>query len=1312
MGTVALDEFPKGAVASTIDASGISVDDASNTGKSTPVSYTQPPQEERNFAERIASGFTRTLAETPQFLGQGLYYLGSNMNPGASKEEQAMGNSFGDRMARLGLVMTERNQDYIKQNFPEDQNIWDKVGGAVPMVGGLALGALMGFPVAAGLLTAGVGGVQAGVSSFGALKDKGRSTVQADALSALVGAGTGTAMAFGIGNFLKATGGVIPRVAKGVINGFAGGASQSIVAGSLQLATGTTEFKGSQSLKELMADAVHTGVTFAILGGPLGLHMVLIQHNAVKQGFKEMGLTDKEARDAATKTMSVGMHEGLEYVEKNIKPSKDELSRIQLNPLYNQKPIDEVGAPRADVLDEPFVPKEPTRSETLTANLEAQKKNLELIKKDIKGLKEVLAANKGDQADIESESHVYVKAKEALDQMKQEEQTIKDQIDQLEDKFKLKTNPIKELSIQIQKAQQGFRHGKSMTEGEVEFVQKEFNKLVDQSDLDLVDKAKFRSIIPKIQNQEDFFKALPNVVHKMNILEQRAEQKQWVKEIKDIDIKKLPVDYQDALKPILDSFDFSRPSKNKIIERAKTLDFFRRKLSEMEPGAITEDGKPLLSPGEQRALDDASRLSITEMLAEPDGHERLRAIHDMVMSLVHEGKMKDKYLSNLKQRNHEEWVSEFLAGMKDPKNIEQLDNLEKALKQRNQKPWEWLWGRKDALQQEQMTPELVMDVLGLSDEHQALHEAYQQKIENQKQALKVLQNIHDTQAVHEAMTKKFDLEVPVGEETKTYKDITGNELLKIYAQSFDKGGMRHLENTFTDRKTLEAVLKKTEELYPAQVKSVSDQFSYYQNEGYDRLDQVVKAMQGHHMAKVDFYDPIGGSLEDRSGRDLQQEMQLGVRGMMGRAMPESGFTKARVKSKLAFDKFDYYGDLVHNAMDRENYIAMAQVLRDMNKKFYDPRVTTAIADRFGSNLNRVIQKWLKDAAFDGHQNDSASAKTLAYIRQTFIGAKIGFNPISAAKVFSQLSPASDFVGGAWVPEATRDYILHRNELNKFIDEKSLMMRNRYLRQERDFQNLIESKGASSLDQEKARTQIIKLSMVMHQEADKIVTRATWLGAYNKAKASEFVGNDENAAIAMADSAVRYTHPMGGALYLPDIFRGNEFQKAMTTFHGATNRNFNLLLKNNRDFENTPGGFLKYAKTVLSVGILPAIFLAGLNLKREPSSRELALETLNQTTGSDIWLGVMTDALMSGREAGATAPWTAPFSDSLTAIKAAKLETKLRYGLATVDDLTGLSTSNLFRMATGQMFKPRGHEGFLNKLDKEDESSDPFRAGGI
>lgn len=1310
MGTASLDAAD--GLSQPVPATGgnVSVADDRSTGISNPLSYTPPPQEPDPIEARLTRGFTKSIAEAPQFLGQGLYYLGSNFNPKATMDEQLNGDSFGDRMARVGLAMTERNQKYIKENFPGDtpDDLWERVGGAVPMVGSLALGAMMGLPAAAaGVLAAG-GAAQATGAAFSTLRAQGKSTTDADILANLVGAGAGSAMTIGMGNFLKATGPALVQVAKGVINGLTGGIAQSAAVSTLQLATGVQHFTGADSIKEAMADAVKTGVTFAILGGPLGLHVALTQHRAVQKGFQDLGLKPAAARDAASTAMAHGMHEGISAVEKEVKLTKDEARRIQIAKLYQPKPIDSTGAPRPDILDMPFIPTEPNKTEALTADLEAQKQNLKLIRRDIKDLREAVKANKSDQADIESESHVYMQARRALEQMQKEEGVLEQQIDKLQDRLKPKTTPDQEIGTQIAKLKQGFRAGKKITEGEIDFVQKEFNKLLDQSDLDLNDKAKFRKVLPQIQSEEEFWKAFPEIINKIDFMEQRAEQKQWAKEIKAVDLTKLPVEYQDALKPILDSFDFNRASRSVLIDRAKTLEFFKNKLASLEPGADS------LAPGEQRALDLAAKKSLSEM-----SHDEQKSVYDAIMSVVNEGKLKNKYLSNLKQRNHEQWRAKFLSNLASAETVKRLNNLEKYRTRANQSPWEWLTGQRDALQQEQMTPELIMHVIGAEDEHQVLHEQYQKKIEGQRLAMETLQEIHNKADVEEALKDKVDvrLELP-NSKVKIYEGktaLTGNDLLKIYAQSFDEGGLRHLENTFSEPGELSALLKFTSDRFPKQTAAVLKQFDYFRTDGYDRLNAVVRTMQGHNMSKLKFYDPLGGSLEERAGQDLIRDMKLGVKGMFGRALPESGMTVTRVQSKLALSKFDYYGDLVRNAMDRENYIAMAQVLRDMNKKFYDPLVVQALKERFGPNMVRVIHKWLQDAAFDGHQNDSATARMFGYLRTAFISKAIGFNPISAAKVGAQLSPASDFVGGMYVSKALKDYTFNRGKLDKFIDSKSLMMKNRYLRQERDFANLIDTKGASSLAGNAIKDQIVKLSMVMHQEMDKIVTRATWIGAYNKAQDQlKLLGGSEDDAIAAADSAVRYTHPMGGSLYLPDIFRGNEFQKAMTSFHSATNRNYNLLIKANREFENTSGGYFKWIKTQLGVGLIPAALIAALSLHRPPTKRELSLEYLNQTTGSDIYLGWLTMAMVSGRDVASTTPWTAFPSDLYNAAKGVKPETKLRYGLAAVDDLTSLSTSNIFRMLTGQMFAPRPHEGFMSKLDFEEPSDDGdfLRAGGI
>src|ERR1041385_2109339 len=101
------------------------------------------------------------------------------------------------------------------------------------------------------------------------------------------------------------------------------------------------------------------------------------------------------------------------------------------------------------------------------------------------------------------------------------------------------------------------------------------------------------------------------------------------------------------------------------------------------------------------------------------------------------------------------------------------------------------------------------------------------------------------------------------------------------------------------KEKLNSLLTWFETNHPELAKSVQKQFDAFSGYIYDQVDAVVTKMQGHHMEKRDFYDPIGASLEDRSGRDIQELMKLGGKGMAGRATPLSGFTISRVESKLA-----------------------------------------------------------------------------------------------------------------------------------------------------------------------------------------------------------------------------------------------------------------------------------------------------------------------------------------------------------------------------------------------------------------------------
>lgn len=1341
----------------------MSLDDMQKVSPSSEIQYT-PPKPEVPIGERIAQDIEKPFAEVPHTIGSGLYWLGSNM--GTGKE------GLGDRMARAGIVMRERNEAYMKENFSNFKPgmIDDIISGAssvVPYAGAAAIAGLIGIPAAAtagGIATVIGGSVAA--ESFAGFKAQGKSTAKADALALAIGVPVGGVMALGFGHFLDSTGPWFQKMITGSLTGMAAGAGQSAVAGSMQLATGLVPYEGKESLVKVMSQAVHDGVVWGVLGGATAIPLALTNHNAVVKGFKELGFSDKEAMAKTEDIMSQTSHVAMDQIEKDAKYTPAEKDRIQIQ--FKKELPD--SKPRPDVLDRDFIPEDLKTPKPEVVELNNKVERLKLVQKDIEdisgllektnkeisdtkvvpeaefptlkntedaytflkkndfdpsvveGLKlqeaklsrdieklggyeaegeafdkvanlitqkgyihealEALPAEEGGTkspvkraaiekatAEFEKRKQVGEEALRKLTDLKKDAELYKSQIAELKEKLKPKTTPLSETRMQIQKLKQGFRQGRSETREEIGKVQSQMANLVRSSELEAADKSKFLTALKNTQTVDQLRKTLPEIENKIRRLHELALEKKWAGDLKKVaerTVDRLPVDYQDALKPVLDSFDFGRKSKTELIRSAKTIEFFKNKLSAEEP----------LSPDEQNALDVAAKKSLSEMT-----HEEIQNVHDTIMKVVHQGLMKDKYLTNLEKRNHEQRVAQFLEDINGDDFKEQVDNFDRNSLERNRPVIQRINDIARKINDTLTSPEYMMKWSGMSDVFQVLHEGFQKKIEYKQQYMRDIEKIFKDIDFKKVLSKS--VEVPelglTGDKAPRVDDM-----MRVYAQSFDEGGRRHLESTMAPDK-LDALLGHFEREYPDEAKAVMKMFDYFREVVGPQVDEMSVKMNGHHIQFRDFYDPIGSSLEDRSGLEMKNELELGSKGMERRALPLSGFTKSRVKSELAFRKFDYFGNLMRHFGDVANYRAMAEPIRDANKVIYDPRVMKALRDKFGSEWVSMLQKTLKDTAFDGHQYDSFTARLSGYIRQNFILAKLMFNPLSAGKVYAQMGPAATYVGPGWISKASVDYSMNRKALDAFIDSKSLQMKNRYFMQERELADRIQQQGPSSLGLPKGNPFLIKLGMAMHQETDKEVTRVTWLGEYRKQMAmNDVIGGTENDAIAKADMAVRLTHPQGGTLYLPDAFRGNEFQKGITTFLNVPNRNFNLLRDATRQVKSGEMSPINYAANLAGIGLIPAIIMAGLSFRRAPNTKEVFEETVNQIIGSELYLGFLIRAMIFKTDVSPTIPILEPLKDIHNIIRR---KDKKRYALSLMDDLYPTGTSNVYRMLSGQMFKP-------------------------
>ena len=243
------------------------------------------------------------------------------------KDETPFGG-LGDRTTRMGIVMRERADKAMKDNFSNyTPNMLDDLVGMVPSVAGY-LGVAALSPELAAITMIGGAGAALTAEEFAKFKDKGRSTPAASALALAVGVPTTGVMALGWGAVSKLTepwltdviGSTIGKLASQVAGGSAMFGGQTFTEGSLELATGAEPYKDAGSLVNLLAKTGYSALLGGIFGGAIALPYAMKQHSAFIEGCAKLGIDKKTANDILGQSGHV-MHD---KVEEHIQMTQEE----------------------------------------------------------------------------------------------------------------------------------------------------------------------------------------------------------------------------------------------------------------------------------------------------------------------------------------------------------------------------------------------------------------------------------------------------------------------------------------------------------------------------------------------------------------------------------------------------------------------------------------------------------------------------------------------------------------------------------------------------------------------------------------------------------------------------------------------------------------------------------------------------------------------------------------------------------------------------------------------------------------------------
>ncbi|MFA5346011.1 MAG: hypothetical protein WC315_07050 [Candidatus Omnitrophota bacterium] len=448
------------------------------------------------------------------------------------------------------------------------------------------------------------------------------------------------------------------------------------------------------------------------------------------------------------------------------------------------------------------------------------------------------------------------------------------------------------------------------------------------------------------------------------------------------------------------------------------------------------------------------------------------------------------------------------------------------------------------------------------------------------------------QANHDAF---MDIEIEAydknGDIVKELKPLTFNEGMYFYAMSMNDSQREALiwtlvrpaqEKDFPNRdafkeqredindakrKIAEAVIDTVVNALPENYKQhVREQWKYYKDEQYQKINPEYSRVHGIDMPQEDFYFPIRRNAEYIGNSvDFDLMERLGYR----QAKVDGRFTKSRMSSRSPLKNFDYFGTVIDNMLQVEHYAAFNAPINNIRRVLNQVDVRESIKN-FNPEAWNKINDWIKSLAYgrvDYGSFDDTLSKTIKTIRQNSAIFQLGFKAVSIMIQSGSYFRGMSGVGfknavKVWGELAKAIYQGKGVEFFKEIDNLSPIMEAREGDSEQILQEWFESGIADKiLKTEKAGQKLRSIAMKPMSAYDKFLAAMIWKAKFNEVISKGDFANEQEAtgkAVYEADKVVRRTQSGGGLLASTAMHRGPEWQRIYTQFASDSIKGFNML----------------------------------------------------------------------------------------------------------------------------------------------------------
>lgn len=740
----------------------------------------------------------------------------------------------------------------------------------------------------------------------------------------------------------------------------------------------------------------------------------------------------------------------------------------------------------------------------------------------------------------------------------------------------------------------------------------------------------------------------------------KEEVKKLTSQIENLNTNLLPLEYKKIVDGLKSKFDLNTRTDKTLWERGQTKKYLEEATARGEQVNIPEE-----------MLEMLEKIPLNNLTV-----QQVRDLHEDIMRLYGQGRLKDKLKVANEERNLTEAVNQGKDIITRGEALTPESQIVKMVKERDAGLKDMTFKSLKYYISQWRRPEAMINQLDGGDAQGLNTKLIWDSINNADNIEQTLKESSDKQ-----IAEMFGFQKE--EEYHKIFDIDGNKLAKsdlmtIYASSGNIENRVHvLAMGFSDD-----IFEKVEGILSEEEKLAVKKYWQMQNDRFPEINKKCYEIEGRELSQVEKRFPIL-NLADKSP-DEEMELEYEYRKMLSQRNPTmaKNFLKERTGSELPLRDLNFFGT-IYRDIDRQNhYLAFIDPIRNANKYLKHPDIKQAIVQKHGEDTYKILTQWLKDASIGKIPSQMGWPSAFSkFVRTRSAPSYLGINFLTMAKQLIGIFPGMEMAGKSATVAFMPKFFSNPTKYIKLATEKSAMMKFRAMRQEREFEELRWSRDAFSRMKLKGYDKFLQLSLSPTLFTDRMISTSIWNAVYER------LGHlPEEARIKEADRVVRRTQPMGGLIHLPHIFRDpSEIAKNMTWLKGHTNKFFNLQMDMIENKANGRDNNAKLASQMLFYTLLPMVTLFYLNHKRLPKAWEW-LHGLGEQAFIGVW-GIEEAFKLMGEHhySASSTPLESYLKQVYDVFTAKKPSTKISKAVNLAATSTGFPITGVRRIFQGKPF---------------------------